>query len=84
MLRELGWRPNRASRVARWFEQYDHESSKSLAGVHRDEKVYVSRVRQRVSELEEQFQRDARVPGGSVGAAWDNQALREALEQDKL
>ncbi|MEM6916410.1 MAG: monovalent cation:proton antiporter-2 (CPA2) family protein [Verrucomicrobiota bacterium] len=84
VLKELGWRPNRAARVARWFEHYDHESSRSLAAVHRDEKVYVLSVRQRVAELEEQFQRDARVPGGSVGAAWDNEALREALKKNKL
>lgn len=78
-LKILGWRPNRATRVARWFEQYDHEMSKSLASVHKDEKVYLSRVRQRVSELEDQYQRDARIPGSSVASAWDNSALRKGI-----
>ena len=83
VLEELGWRPNRASRVARWFEHYDEETSQSLASGHRDETVYLSRVRQRVAELEEQFRQDARVPESAVGGAWDNSALREALEDSE-
>ncbi|MEM9016742.1 MAG: NAD-binding protein, partial [Verrucomicrobiota bacterium] len=76
-LKQLGWRPNQASRVARWFEQYDQRIAADLATVHRDEKAYISRVRERVEGLEDQFERDARVPKGNVSNAWDSDAIRQ-------
>ena len=81
VLSELGWRANRANRVARWFLQYDQEVSVSMAGIHKDEAVYLSRVRERIDELEEQFERDARMPLRVVENSWDNTELRKEIEE---
>ncbi|MEO0323790.1 MAG: monovalent cation:proton antiporter-2 (CPA2) family protein [Myxococcota bacterium] len=84
VMKELGFRANRAERAGRWFLNYDREMSAALAEIHSsDEKSYLSQVRQRVDELEAQFAQDARMPMDTVGGAWDNTALRKGVAGDE-
>lgn len=77
---ELGCRPNHAVRVARWFMQYDRQVAEEFtaSAMDEDEKVYLCRVRERLAELEEEFERDARTPN-RVGAAWNSDAIRSGI-----
>lgn len=80
-LKLLGMRPNRAVRAGLWFERYDREAASSLAEVHEDEQAYISRVRERVAEMERQFEEDERFSAEKVDEAWDTTALRDELKE---
>lgn len=78
-MKMLGVRANQASRTAKWFRKYDSDVAVSLAEIHQDEGLYVSRVRERVAELEKQFEEEQNIPIDQVEAAWDNSALRKGV-----
>lgn len=74
---ELGFRAHHASRVAKAFARHDRDATAALAASHRDEKAYVTQVRQSLSDLEELFQEDHRRKQSSVQASWDAGQLRD-------
>ncbi len=76
-LRRLGFRAHKAARLAKRFSKHDLESVHSLAGVHRDEKQYISRVRERIADLESQFENDQESQATNVDSAWDTESLKK-------
>jgi monovalent cation:proton antiporter-2 (CPA2) family protein len=81
-LRCLGFRAHRAARLAKRFRDHDTETVEMLAGIHRDEKKYVSRARERLADLERMFQSDREQQDVSVDHAWDVEQLREDTAED--
>lgn len=81
VLKQLGYRGNKAARAARWFFQYDAQVARDLAAVRSEEgeKAYICRVRERLANLEEEFERDARAPMDSRVGGWDNEALKAGV-----
>lgn len=79
---QLGTRPNVALRAARRFLRRDREASEDLAAVHEDDAVYISRVRERVAELEKQFEQDRRAIPDADDEAWSTESLRSAVRSE--
>ena len=75
---QLGMRPNLAVRASRAFAKLDRDGAEELAAVHKDEKVYISRVRERIIEVEKQLEREGLLTQNH-DAAWNNEALRSAV-----
>ena len=76
---QLGFRAHCAHRMANKFRRLDRKGIDDLAGMHREESVYVSQVRERIVDFERQFEQD-RVGGDSgseVDQAWDTTQLRD-------
>lgn len=78
----LGFRAHAASRAARAFAKHDQQSTIELAGLHRDSETYESRVRERISEIENLFKKDREGTAGHVDSTWDTQRLRKDLAND--
>ncbi|MBK1835230.1 monovalent cation:proton antiporter-2 (CPA2) family protein [Roseibacillus ishigakijimensis] len=74
-LKTLGFRAHRAARLGKIFARHDRESFEQLNEVRKDEKAYVHRIRERLSDIEDQFKREnsdfAKDPG------WDTERLRK-------
>ncbi len=79
VLKCLGFRANRAERVATWFAQSDRETAVEAAPLHKDEDAYVSRIRERVASMQERFERDARMPMDTGESAWNSDAIRKGV-----
>lgn len=82
-LRRLGFRAHAAARAAAAFERHDRESTRQLAGVHRDDGAYVKQVRERLNEVEKQFAQDRETSWETEHAAWDTDQLRRDTESDE-
>lgn len=80
-LRLLGFRSFRAARLAKKLAAHDRETIELLADVQKDEKVYVSRSRERIADLKKQFQSDRERHGQMVDGAWDVEQLRSDLQE---
>lgn len=73
----LGFRAHQASRLTRKFQKLDWEAVRELAGIHTDEKLYVSRARERLAETERLFEEDRKRRSRLVDGAWDTEKLRD-------
>lgn len=73
----LGFRAHQAYRISKTFERHDFAAARSVAGIHRDEKAYISRVREKLAELERQFEEDRRRHEAAADVAWDVTRLRD-------
>ena len=75
-LRALGYRSYLAHRVAKKFQAHDGDIARSLAEIHRDEKVFISRVRERIADMEQQFEIDQERADPVIDSAWDTEQIR--------
>jgi voltage-gated potassium channel Kch len=78
-LRLLGVRAAQALRAARFFSRHDEESVRELAALRKDKKVYISRARERIRDLEQLLTQDIAASYTSHDAAWDPTSLREEI-----
>jgi monovalent cation:proton antiporter-2 (CPA2) family protein len=73
----LGFRAHKANRAVRAFAKSERQRAHSLASIHRDEKAFISTVREQVSEMERQFELDSNNPTEDVDKAWDPGKFRD-------
>lgn len=74
---QLGYRRYFASRAAKLFAKHDYETTLSLAQVE-EEAAFVGMVKQRLSEIESQFESDADLIA-ETNAAWNTTELRKDI-----
>jgi len=80
-LRLLGFRAYQANRAARTFRRHDEVALRELARMHRDEKAYISRARQRIQDLEEILTAELEAGGENRDAGWDVDGRREEIQR---
>jgi monovalent cation:proton antiporter-2 (CPA2) family protein len=78
VMRLLGTPAHAALRAARLFRGYDEQALRDLA-IHRGDQAFVSKVRERIRDVEQVLRADhaGTTIEGDVG--WDNEALRAAI-----
>lgn len=75
---QLGYRKHYASRAAKLFAKHDLESAIELASID-EETAYVGLIKQRISEIESQFESGSAI-GEDANAAWNTTELRKGAE----
>jgi len=73
---ELGFRAHQAERITKSFRKHDLDSVLIEAGTHKDEKTYISHVRERLADFEKQFSDDDK-QHIEVDHAWDTDELKK-------
>ena len=73
---ELGFRAHQAERITKSFRKHDLDSVLMEAGSHKDEKTYISHVRERLADFEKQFDEDKQQQV-EVDHAWDTDELKK-------
>jgi monovalent cation:proton antiporter-2 (CPA2) family protein len=82
LLRQLGFRAFEAHRIARAFRQVDRDAVFELLKYWgKDEKAYISTLRDRVSAMNEIFARERQAMRQRVDHAWDTDTIREEIAQ---
>jgi voltage-gated potassium channel Kch len=71
-LKALGFRAYQAHRAARTFKRHEAEATEELFALWRDRKAYAEQVRERMTELEQMMQSDARDFDESADHAWES------------
>jgi monovalent cation:H+ antiporter-2, CPA2 family len=79
----LGFRAHAAARATRAFLRHDQRASTSLAEVRHDESAFINRVREKITELEEQFAQDRDRADETDHKAWDTSRLRADLGEQE-
>lgn len=79
----LGVRAHTASRATRAFHHHDRAATISLAEVRNDESAFIDRVREKITELEDQFAQDRDQNDTSGDEAWDTSRMREDTARAK-
>lgn len=77
-LRELGMPGRQAFRAADMFRKHDETVLRELSTMHRDQKAYFTRARERIAQLEELMEQETK-DSWDTGrdAAWDVDSLRK-------
>ncbi|MCZ6675454.1 MAG: monovalent cation:proton antiporter-2 (CPA2) family protein [Verrucomicrobia bacterium] len=76
----LGVRAHRAERVTKAFRKHDLESVRLAAKkTHKDKKAYISHVRERLNDMERQFEEDQQDRQTPIDQAWDTQSVKNDI-----
>jgi len=79
VMRELGYRAYSAMRAGQNFIKYDEAALKTLGLKRKDEKVYLSAVREQIALQEQLLQNDRQQVPSDNDHAWDSKAMREKI-----
>ncbi len=76
VMRRLGLRAHHATRASSLFRRHDEAALRELATMRHDRKLYLSRARAAIAELEDVLTRENRMPPEDRDAGWDVESLR--------
>jgi CPA2 family monovalent cation:H+ antiporter-2 len=79
VMRKLGYRAYSAMRAGQNFIKYDEAALKTLGLKRKDQKVYLSAVREQIALQEQLLQNDRQEAPSDNDHAWDSKAMREKI-----
>lgn len=79
VMKKLGYRTYSAFRAGQNFIKYDEAGLRTLSKNRKDQKVYISNVREQIALQEELLQSDRQVVPSANDHAWDSKEMRDKI-----